>query len=118
MVQSEDQRRAKECTPLNVAGSLLPDLFSALVRCLDHTTINDWITPYSRGDWPGVVKDLLVNHYDRSYGSSSGRKFGERRQIVEPPVPNMSLYGSEDQEISPCFLTFLRNLFYLVRSCC
>ena len=67
-----------------------PDDLKRQIRHLSglysQETIARWIAQIDAGDWPALVGDLLVNHYDPAYRRSTLKNFGDlaAARVVEP----------------------------------
>ncbi len=76
-------------TPLDARVALLrseyahlianPELLTFKLNCLaplhSRKTIDDWIARAARGDWDGLVGELLSTHYDPAYSRSMDRNY-------------------------------------------
>jgi tRNA 2-selenouridine synthase len=69
---------AKGYAHLNETGSPLAVLLQKLIGRHSREKVDGWLKKFEEGDWPEVVKALLVDHYDPAYSSATKKKFQDR----------------------------------------
>ncbi len=80
---------AKSYAHLNELGSPLAELLQRLIGRHSREKVEGWLKKFREGEWPEVVRALLVDHYDPAYSSATRKKFQDR-----PIVLDFSALGS------------------------
>jgi tRNA 2-selenouridine synthase len=83
------------------APALLADKLRCLTALHGHATLDRWLALIERRDWPALVEDLLVNHYDPAYGRSAPRNYAGLAQAAAVPLADATQAAFE--RLARCF---------------
>ncbi len=85
-----------------------PTLLTFKLGCLaplhSHKTIEDWIERTTRGDWDGLVGELLSTHYDPAYSRSMGRNYAS---LASPS--RIAIEGMDDAAFTAAATEIVRS---------
>ncbi len=76
---------------------------NALRQVQGHATIDAWQAQAQAGDWPGVVEQLLTQHYDPVYARSTARNYQGFGQALALALP-----GAEPAQLQAAALALLQ----------